>query len=56
MTPTELIIGFMLPGRPIAMMMFKTWGYIVSSAAGADEYVSDDLKRPCPRRSSSRPT
>lgn len=26
---TELIIGYMLPGKPIAMMMFKTWGYIV---------------------------
>ncbi|KAF8315900.1 OPT oligopeptide transporter [Clavulina sp. PMI_390] len=25
---TELIVGYMLPGRPIAMMMFKTWGYI----------------------------
>lgn len=25
---TELIIGYMVPGRPIAMMMFKTWGYI----------------------------
>jgi OPT family oligopeptide transporter len=25
---TELIIGFALPGRPVAMMMFKTWGYI----------------------------
>lgn len=25
---TELIIGYALPGRPIAMMMFKTWGYI----------------------------
>jgi len=24
---TELIIGYLLPGRPIAMMMFKTWGY-----------------------------
>ena len=23
----ELIIGYALPGRPIAMMMFKTWGY-----------------------------
>lgn len=22
---TELIIGYALPGRPIAMMMFKTW-------------------------------
>ncbi|KAI0246238.1 OPT oligopeptide transporter protein-domain-containing protein [Lactifluus subvellereus] len=25
---TELIIGYALPGRPIAMMMFKTWGYL----------------------------
>ncbi|KIP12223.1 hypothetical protein PHLGIDRAFT_32874 [Phlebiopsis gigantea 11061_1 CR5-6] len=25
---TELIIGYALPGKPIAMMMFKTWGYI----------------------------
>ena len=25
---TELIIGYVLPGRPIAMMLFKTWGYI----------------------------
>jgi OPT family oligopeptide transporter len=25
---TELIIGYMLPGHPIAMMMFKTWGYV----------------------------
>jgi OPT family oligopeptide transporter len=25
---TEMIIGYALPGRPIAMMMFKTWGYI----------------------------
>jgi OPT family oligopeptide transporter len=25
---TELIIGYALPGRPIAMMLFKTWGYI----------------------------
>jgi OPT family oligopeptide transporter len=23
---TELIIGYLLPGRSIAMMMFKTWG------------------------------
>jgi OPT family oligopeptide transporter len=30
---TELIIGFMLPGRPIAMMMFKTWGYITMAQA-----------------------
>ncbi|KZT37315.1 small oligopeptide transporter, partial [Sistotremastrum suecicum HHB10207 ss-3] len=25
---TELISGYLLPGRPIALMMFKTWGYI----------------------------
>ena len=25
---TELMIGYALPGRPIAMMLFKTWGYI----------------------------
>ena len=24
----ELIIGYALPGRPLAMMMFKTWCYI----------------------------
>ena len=30
---TELIIGHALPGRPIAMMMFKTWGYITMNQA-----------------------
>lgn len=30
---TELIIGYALPGRPVAMMMFKTWGYISVSQA-----------------------
>ena len=30
---TELIIGYLLPGRPIAMMMFKTWGYISMTQA-----------------------
>jgi OPT oligopeptide transporter protein len=25
---TELIIGYALPHHPIAMMMFKTWGYM----------------------------
>ena len=24
----ELIIGYVLPGRPIAMMLFKTWGHL----------------------------
>ncbi|KAI6146825.1 OPT oligopeptide transporter protein-domain-containing protein [Pisolithus tinctorius] len=30
---TELIVGYALPGRPIAMMMFKTWGYITMTQA-----------------------
>ncbi len=30
---TELIIGYLLPGRPIAMMLFKTWGYITMTQA-----------------------
>ncbi|OJT15535.1 Sexual differentiation process protein isp4 [Trametes pubescens] len=30
---TELIVGYMLPGRPLAMMMFKTWGYLTMSQA-----------------------
>lgn len=30
---TELIIGYVLPGRPVAMMLFKTWGYISMSQA-----------------------
>ncbi|KAF8263223.1 OPT oligopeptide transporter protein-domain-containing protein, partial [Lactarius quietus] len=30
---TELIIGHLLPGRPIAMMMFKTWGSITMAQA-----------------------
>lgn len=27
----ELIVGYALPGRPVAMMLFKTWGYITMS-------------------------
>ena len=30
---TELIIGYALPGRPIALMLFKTWGYITMNQA-----------------------
>ncbi|KAL7278030.1 OPT oligopeptide transporter [Trametes coccinea BRFM310] len=30
---TELIIGYALPGKPIAMMMFKTYGYITMGQA-----------------------
>ncbi|VDB96230.1 unnamed protein product [Peniophora sp. CBMAI 1063] len=29
----ELLLGFMLPGRPVALMMFKTWGYITMTQA-----------------------
>ena len=27
---TELVVGYALPGKPVAMMIFKTFGYIVS--------------------------
>ena len=36
---TEMIIGYALPGRPIAMMMFKTWGYI--TMLQALNFISD---------------
>ncbi|KAH8895289.1 Tetrapeptide transporter, OPT1/isp4 [Thozetella sp. PMI_491] len=36
---TEFIVGYMLPGRPIAMMLFKSWGYMLSY--NALNYVSD---------------
>lgn len=36
---TELIIGYALPGRPLAMMLFKTWGY--TAMAQALQYASD---------------
>ncbi|KAF5319702.1 hypothetical protein D9619_008668 [Psilocybe cf. subviscida] len=35
----ELIIGYALPGRPVAMMLFKTWGYI--TMAQALQFTSD---------------
>ncbi|EJD01572.1 OPT oligopeptide transporter [Fomitiporia mediterranea MF3/22] len=35
----ELIIGYALPGRPVAMMLFKTWGYI--AVAQALQFSSD---------------
>ena len=38
---TELIIGYALPGRPIAMMLFKTWGYTATNQAIA---FMNDLK------------
>ncbi|PVG00827.1 putative isp4-oligopeptide transporter [Serendipita vermifera] len=36
---TELIVGYFLPGKPIAMMIFKTFGYITMAQALA--FVSD---------------
>jgi OPT family small oligopeptide transporter len=38
---TEYIIGYMQPGRPIAMMLFKTYGYITMNQAHA---FLNDLK------------
>ena len=35
----EFIIGYMQPGRPLAMMMFKTYGYITMTQALA--FVQD---------------
>ncbi|KAH7906357.1 OPT oligopeptide transporter protein-domain-containing protein [Hygrophoropsis aurantiaca] len=29
----EVIVGYTLPGRPLAMMMFKTWGFITMTQA-----------------------
>ncbi|KAH8896754.1 OPT family small oligopeptide transporter [Thozetella sp. PMI_491] len=36
---TELIVGYMLPGRPVAMMLFKSFGYMFAS--NGLQYVSD---------------
>ncbi len=38
---TEFIVGYMLPGRPIAMMLFKTYGYITMAQA---LYFLQDMK------------
>lgn len=38
---SELMIGYMLPGRPTAMMIFKTYGYIVTFQANG---FAGDLK------------
>ncbi|KAK3939466.1 sexual differentiation process protein 3 [Diplogelasinospora grovesii] len=38
---TEYIVGYMLPGRPLAMMMFKNYGYLCMSQA---LYFAQDLK------------
>jgi OPT family oligopeptide transporter len=36
---TEMIVGYMLPGKPVAMMLFKSFGYMF--AYNALQYVSD---------------
>lgn len=36
---TELICGYLLPGRPVAMMLFKTWAYV--SVTQALQFSSD---------------
>lgn len=38
---TEYVVGYMLPGRPLAMMMFKNYGYLAMSQA---LYFAQDLK------------
>jgi OPT family small oligopeptide transporter len=38
---TEFIVGYMVPGRPLAMMMFKNYGYLCMSQA---LYFVQDLK------------
>ncbi|ORY58552.1 OPT oligopeptide transporter protein-domain-containing protein [Pseudomassariella vexata] len=38
---TEFIVGYMLPGKPLAMMLFKTYGYITMSQA---LYFLQDMK------------
>jgi OPT family small oligopeptide transporter len=48
---TELIIGYALPGRPVAMMMFKTWGYItmVQALAFASDFKLGHYMKISPR-------
>ncbi|KAG8415522.1 hypothetical protein J3458_009364 [Metarhizium acridum] len=36
---TEMIIGYMMPGRPVAMMLFKSYGYMLSY--NGLTYISD---------------
>lgn len=37
----ELISGYTLPGKPLAMMLFKTWGYIVCAIYLSVRFNSD---------------
>ncbi|KAG6185232.1 hypothetical protein E4U35_007572 [Claviceps purpurea] len=36
---TEMMVGYMLPGRPVAMMLFKSYGYMLSF--NGLNYISD---------------
>lgn len=36
---TEMVVGYMTPGKPVAMMLFKSWGYML--ACNGLVYVSD---------------
>lgn len=36
---TEMIVGYMMPGRPVAMMLFKSYGYMLSF--NGLNYISD---------------
>lgn len=36
---TEMIIGYIMPGRPVAMMLFKSYGYMLSF--NGLQYISD---------------
>lgn len=40
---TEFLIGYMVPGKPVSMMLFKTYGYI--SMYQALSFVSDQVSR-----------
>jgi len=38
---TELVVGYCLPERPVAMMIFKTFGYIsMFNTLICDEYIA----------------
>ncbi|KAF8218300.1 OPT oligopeptide transporter protein-domain-containing protein [Mycena galopus ATCC 62051] len=38
---TELLVGFIIPGRPLAMMMFATYGYITMSRGTSMQFTAD---------------
>ena len=53
---TELVVGYVLPGQPLAMMLFKTWGYNVRTHIPFLKHSADlglSWSRRCRRLSSS---